>query len=77
MDLLLAWEQVFRFVIGQVDFEFIEDVALKPLMEMIGRKNTVPRRRQGNRLLTSLAHAWGEEGFEKAKIVLHALMSIC
>lgn len=50
-QLIDSWIEVFGHVIGKVDFEFVEDVALKPLMDLMDRKNPLPKRKKGHRLL--------------------------
>lgn len=49
-----AWTEVFDQVVGQVDFAYVQLVALKEIAELTDRKSKFERRKLGNRLLTSL-----------------------
>lgn len=49
-----AWTEVFDHVVGQVDFAYVQLVALKEIAELTDRKSKFERRKLGNRLLTSL-----------------------
>jgi hypothetical protein len=63
--LINSWINVFDKVIGQVAFEYTGMVAVNPILEMIDRKNSILRRKKGNKLLMSLARNCGEEAFDE------------
>lgn len=75
-DLIQAWVLVFDEVIGLVDFDYVQMVAVKPLLDMIDRKNPLPKRRRGNRLITSLAKACGEKAFDEERSILRHICAI-
>lgn len=77
LALLDEWLAVFETVVGLVPFDYAHMVALKPIQETLDRKNPMIRRKRGNRLLTSLALAWGETAFTEEKAILRHIIGIC
>lgn len=75
--LLDSWLAVFESVVGLVPFDYAHMVALKPIQETLDRKNPMSRRKRGNRLLTSMALAWGETAFTEEKAILRHIIGIC
>jgi hypothetical protein len=51
-------------VVGQVDFAYVQLVALKEIGELTDRKSKYERRKLGNRLLTSLIKQCGEAAMD-------------
>jgi len=68
---------VFDHVIGKVDFEFIDEVAIKPIFELCERKNPIPKRKKGHRLLMCLVHRCGETAFNEDKMILNKIIGVC
>ena len=68
---------VFDHVIGQVAFEYTSMVAVNPILEMIDRKNSIPKRKKGNKLLMSLARNCGEEAFDEEGQILRKIVATC
>lgn len=56
---------MFDLVVGKVDFHYVQLVALKEIAELTDRKSVFPRRKLGNRLLTSLVKSCGEAAIDK------------
>ena len=60
-----SWIDVFDTVVGKVAFEYTSMVAVSPILDMINRKNSIPKRKKGNILLMSLARNCGEDAFDE------------
>jgi len=72
-----AWIEVFDVVVGKVEFSYVQLVALKVIAELTDRKSAFPRRKLGNRLLTSLFKSCGEAAIDEDWTVLRLLMQVC
>ena len=46
-------------------------------MDLSSLKNPFPKRKRGNRLITSLAEKLGESGFDKEPMILKLSLGIC
>jgi hypothetical protein len=77
IKLIDVWVNVFDNVIGKVDFEFIDEVALKPIFELCERKNPIPKRKKGHKLLMCLVHRCGEMAFNEDKLILNKIVGVC
>jgi len=75
--LIDCWIDVFTNVVGKVEIPYVSQVAVRPISEMPGPKNPFPKRKRGNRLLTEMALAIGEDGFEEEPILQRLMMGIC
>jgi hypothetical protein len=75
--LINSWMDVFDTVIGKVAFEYTSMVAVSPILDMIDRKNSIPKRKKGNKLLMSLARNCGEEAFDEEDQILRKIVAIC
>lgn len=60
-----------------MDFEYTSEVAVDPILEMIDRKNSIPKRKKGNKLLMSLARNCGEEAFDEEDQILRKIVATC
>lgn len=76
-ELINVWIEVFINVVGKVDYEYMQEVALKPICEMPSTKNQFPMRKKGNRLFLGMADSLGEEGIDVFSVVESILTSIC
>ena len=76
-ELTESWYKVFDSIIGQVDFAYVQLVAVKAIAELTDRKSTFQRRMLGNRLLFSLVHNCGEDAIDEDRTVLRLVMQIC
>jgi predicted DNA-binding protein len=50
---------------------------LPTVSEMIVLKNPFPKRKRGNRLVTSLAKRLGEPGIDKEPLIMKLVLGIC
>lgn len=54
-QLINAWIEVFRHVVGKVKTSYVQQVALKPIQELLNKKHAAPKRRKGIELATAMA----------------------
>ena len=64
-------------MVGQVDFAYVQLVALKEIGELTDRKSKYERRKLGNRLVVEMAKAIGEEGMDEEPRVMQLIQSMC
>ena len=69
-----SWIECYDAVIGKVDFDFVKLVAVKAISELNDRKSTLPRRKLGNILLSSLIRNCGEKAIDAEKKVLQLML---
>jgi hypothetical protein len=58
-----AWLKVWDVIIQKVEHDYTLKNVLPLVQEIPSLKNPFPKRKRGNRLITSLAKQMGEEGF--------------
>jgi hypothetical protein len=75
--LIDAWLVVFQNVVGLVDYDYAYMVSFKAIENTIDRKNPLPRRLKGDKLLMALALNFGEHCFEEHKDILRKIQNIC
>jgi hypothetical protein len=69
-----SWIECYDAVIGKVDFDYVKLVAVKAIAELNDRKSTLPRRKLGNILLSSLIKNCGEKAIDAEKKVLQLML---
>ena len=72
-----AWMSLFSALIGKLDLDFVLSFVFPAIAELPTLKNPFPKRKRGNRLITSLAHALGERGFDSENMILKIVLAIC
>jgi hypothetical protein len=60
-----------------VEHDFTLKNVLPLVQEIPGLKNPFPKRKRGNRLITSLAKQMGEEGFDADQMLLKLILGLC
>jgi hypothetical protein len=75
--LINSWVSAFSTVVGRTDILYVQQVAVKPIADMMGSKNPLPRRKLGNRLVVEMAKAIGEEGMDEEPRVMQLIQSMC
>ena len=64
-------------MVGLVDYDYAYMVSYKAIENTIDRKNPLPRRLKGDKLLMALALSFGEHCFEEHKDILRKIQNIC
>lgn len=64
-------------MVGLVDYDYAYMVSFKAIENTIDRKNPLPRRLKGDKLLMALALNFGENCFEEHKDILRKIQNIC
>jgi hypothetical protein len=75
--LIESWIQVFDQVCGEIDFEYVQLVALPDIQKLIDRKSPFLRRKLGNRLLMSIVMRCGELAIDSDRNVLRLVLNVC
>ena len=60
-----------------MDLEFAVKNIFPVIAEMPGLKNPFPKRKRGNKIMSSFAMQLGEPGFDREPMIIKILMSIC
>jgi hypothetical protein len=72
-----SWTLLFETLVGVIDSDHVIKQILPVLSEMIILKNPFPKRKRGNRLVTSVAKKLGEKGIDKEPLILKLILGIC
>lgn len=72
-----AWTLVYETLVGVIDMDHVLKQLLPVVTEMAVLKNPFPKRKRGNRLVSSLAKKLGEKGIEKDPMILKLILAIC
>lgn len=71
------WFSVFDVLVEKVEMDFALKQIFPIIMELPILKNPFPKRKRGNKLVSSFARQVGEEGFDKEPMVLKLIFGIC
>lgn len=68
---------VFDVLVDKVELDFAIKQIFPLIMELPGLKSPFPKRKRGNRLVSSFAKQVGEEGFDKEPMIIKIILGIC
>lgn len=75
--LIESWIQVFDQVCGEINFDYVQLVAIQEIQKLIDRKSPFLRRKLGNRLLMSLVMKCGEPAIDSDRKILRLVLNVC